>query len=104
MESTLIKKIKRSKNTFVVFASVLVFFGVFYYVFFVPRELESTNQVAQADLQDTSYQEYRDYVSNTNKGVKNLLDGAQLKAINIYSYPAMDLNIPRNENPFAKSF
>jgi len=84
--------------------AVIIFFGAFYYVFFVSQEPESTTQVAQVDLQDSSYQEYKDYVSSTNKGVKNLLDGTQLKGINVYEYPPIDLNLPKNENPFAKSF
>lgn len=103
MESTLIKKIKRSKKIFLVLIAVIIFYAAFYYVFFVPKtfELEDTGT---AEVQDTSYQEYRDYVSNTNKGIKNLLDGEQLKQINVFQYPLIDLNIPRNENPFAKSF
>lgn len=90
---------------FIVFVVVVVFYAAFYYVFFVPKTQVESEEVAQSGVQDTSYQEYKDYVSDTNKGIKNLLDGEQLKQIVVHDeYPAYDLNLPKNENPFAKSF
>jgi hypothetical protein len=70
----------------------------------VPKEYEDTENSAKVEIQDSSYQEYRDYVSDTNKGIKNLLDGEQLRQITINDYPDADLNLPRTDNPFAESF
>lgn len=90
---------------FIVFVAVVVFYAAFYYVFFVPKAQVESEEAAQSQMQDVSYQEYKDYVSDTNKGIKNLLDGEQLRQIVIHDeYPAYDLNLPKNENPFAKSF
>jgi len=106
MESPLAKKIKRFKKSAIVLVAVTLELGAFYYVFFIAKESDTTNVgvVEAIDSQEASYQEYRDYVSNTNKGIKNLLDGAQLKKIEVFDYPDIDLSIPRNDNPFAKSF
>lgn len=84
----------------VVVASV-VFYGVTLYVFFVPKEMDSAAQVSLPE--DASYQEYQDYVSDTNKGIKNLLNGDQLKQITPSDYPSPDLDLPRNPNPFVRS-
>lgn len=95
---------KRSQKIFFMILSLGLFIAVLYYVFFVPKEFEDAEGIMQVEIQDSSYQEYREYVSDTNKGIKNLLDGEQLKQITINDYPDVDLNIPRNSNPFAKSF
>jgi hypothetical protein len=81
-----------------------LFGGIFYYVFFVPKEYEALEEEASAEIQDSTYQEYREYVSDTNKGIRNLLDGEQLEKIIPSNYPNIDLNLPRTDNPFARSF
>lgn len=86
----------------IIFAALAVFAAALYYVFFISKGTEEAVQIEK--VQDTSYQEYQDYISDTNKGIKNLLDGEQLKQIVINEYPAIDLNVPRSENPFVKSF
>ena len=90
----------------VILASLVIFVGTLCYVFFMSGGSEESTEAVQTGTgqEDTSYQEYQDYISNTNKGVKNLLDGEQLKQIVVNEYPAIDLNLPRSENPFAKSF
>ncbi len=84
--------------------SLGLFSAVSYYVFFVPKEYEAIEDNMKVEIQDSSYQEYREYVSDTNKGIKNLLDGEQLEKISPYDYPDIDLNLPKTDNPFAKSF
>ncbi len=81
-----------------------LFLVVLYDVFFVPKEYEYAEGGMKTEFQDSSYQEYKDYVSDTNKGIKNLLDGEQLRQITINDYPDADLNLPRTDNPFVKSF
>ena len=87
----------------VILASLAIFVGALCYVFFLSGGSEEAVQTGIGQ-EDASYQEYQDYISNTNNGVKNLLDGEQLKQIVVNEYPAIDLNLPRSDNPFAKSF
>lgn len=104
MESVSFKKIKKSQKTLIILVALAIFVGAFCYMFFMSGGSEKTTETVQTGQEDASYREYQDYISNTNNGVKNLLNGEQLKQIVVNEYPPIDLNLPRSENPFAKAF
>lgn len=104
----MLKQIKKSKKIFFVIFSIIIFYVILYYILFMPKDTEdSTASLGVVSADDATYQEYRDYVSDTNKGIKNLLEGDQLRQIKPYDYPDFTLDVsevPRADNPFAESF
>jgi predicted PurR-regulated permease PerM len=102
MDEILTKKVQKSRKMLAMLISVAVFGVIVYYVFLLAPSMmsEPTITVTGAD----SYQEYRDYISNTSKGIKNLLDGDQLKGVNLYEYSVNTENLEKNSSPFVRAF
>ncbi|MFA7169520.1 MAG: hypothetical protein WC178_01570 [Candidatus Paceibacterota bacterium] len=103
MKSDFVKEIKKSKKTILVVVSSISFFAILCYILFFLNSAEVTVS-SSATLTDSSYQEYQDYISSTNKGIKNLLEGEQLQDIDFYEYEEINVDVPKNENPFAQLF
>lgn len=108
MEEDIVKKIKRSQKLIAAIASVLLYVVIFYCsIVIMPQSSEKALPPEPAtSAADASYQEYKDYVSDTNKGIKNLLDGQQLRNT-IYNDDIDNTNygtLPRTDNPFGKFF
>lgn len=105
MESELFKRVKKSKKVLVMAVAMLVFCATLFYVFFFAKNTISEAGVPnQSDAVGDSYQEYKNYISDTNKGIKGLLEGEQLKQITLYEYSFENKNFETNNNPFLKSF
>lgn len=85
-------------------ASILVFCASFYYAFFMSGGTIVDGASEGTPAVKDSYQEYKDYVSDKNKGIKSLLEGEQLKEIKLYDLSPVDVRVEPRENPFAKSF
>lgn len=101
MKNNLTKNLKKSEKIVFVFVALLIFFAVFFHIFFFlkTKPIEDSPAIAQ-----DSYQEYRDYISNTNKGVKALLENEQLEKLEFHE---KDLDIgpfEKSDNPFVKYF
>jgi hypothetical protein len=73
----------------------------------MPKSLKSEEEAA-ADANAVSqdiYQEYRDYISDTKKGIKSLLDGKQLQQMELKEYVPSETPLERNTgNIFTKPF
>lgn len=100
----MLKKLKRSKKIIVMLTSVLVFGAAVYYVFFLMTSPNPVDPTAVSASANSSYQEYKDYISNTKNGIKVLLEGEQLGQISIHPLPEEESGSERNTNPFMKSF
>lgn len=103
MENGSMKKAQKSKKPFVMIGAVLAFGAVFYYTFFLAAG-PAAETAATATTFEQTYQEYQDYISDTNKGVKTLLDGEQLKNMDLHEYDIDGSSVERNTNPFVKTF
>lgn len=104
MDSDFVKKLKKSKKTLLVIVSASIFYALLYYILFMSVP-EPTPTPLTAAPTDVSYQEYRDYVSDSNKGVKALLDGDQLTQIKMFEQDPIEVDdVPRAANPFAQLF
>lgn len=100
----MLKKVQRSKKAFIMIVAVLIFCASFYYAFFMPKNISKSATPVEMSVTQDSYQEYKDYVSNANKGIKSLLEGEQLKQMKLYDSSSPDVQAESRENPFAKSF
>lgn len=101
MDSEISKLIRKTTKSFALMASTAVFCGALYYTFFMSAggaETEAT--VEPTDV----YGEYRDFISNSQNGVRNLLDGAQLKAMELKEYGPSENQPGRNPMIFSKPF
>ncbi len=96
-------KLKRFKRTFFGFFAVLIFFIVFYY-FFLSQKASEKDVPNYAALKIDSYQEYKSSISNTQKGIKALIENKQLEQINYYKDLFKNLNLEKKDNPFVKFF
>jgi len=85
---------------FVILSSIM-FFVSFYYIFSKNRYPEKDEQLFSVE---DSYQEYKESVSDTNKGIRSILDDSQLRQINLYEYSLDVRGLEKNENPFVKLF
>jgi hypothetical protein len=101
MKNSLLKNLKKSEKVVFVFVALLAFFAVFCYIFFfIKAKPEEDSPVIVQD----SYQEYRDYISNTNKGVKALLENEQLEKLEFNENNSNIGPFEKNDNPFVKNF
>jgi hypothetical protein len=102
MDEVLTKKVRKTRKMLIMLLSVVVFGAIVYYEFILsPSMLPEQMTVATSG---DSYQEYRDYISNTSKGVKNLLEGEQLKGVNLYEYATNGANLEKNSTPFVRNY
>jgi len=84
-------------------ASVLAFSAIFYYTFFLAAGPAVDTEATATTFEET-YQEYQDYISDTSKGVKTLLDGEQLKKMDLHEYDIDSSKVERNSSPFVRTF
>lgn len=101
MKNSLMKNLKKSEKVVFVSIALIVFFTVLCYIFFfIKSKPEEDSPVITQD----SYQEYRDYISNTNKGVKALLENEQLEKLEFAENDSNTGPFEKNDNPFVKNF
>lgn len=103
MNSDIAKILKKSKKIILVFVIVTIFYAVLVYVLFMQQPDPLVDPQAGI-MTDASYQEYKEDISSTNKGVKALLEGEQLKQIEFYDIKEIEVRISGKENPFGQSF
>ena len=96
-------KLKRFKRALFSFFAVLIFFFAFYYAF-LTQKVSEKDVPNYAALKIDSYQEYKSSISNTQKGIKALIENKQLEQINYYKDLFKDLNLEKKDNPFVKLF
>jgi hypothetical protein len=101
MKNSLLKNLKKSEKAVFVFVALLVFFSVLYYIFFF---IKAKPEGGLSTIAQDSYQEYKDYIGNTNKGVKALLENEQLKALEFNENDSNNGSFEKSDNPFVKNF
>lgn len=101
MKKGLIKNLKKSEKLVFVSVALLLFFVVLFYVFFFSKI--APKEDLPVVTQD-SYQEYKDYIGNTNKGVKALLENEQLEDLKFNENNSNIGDFEKSDNPFVKSF
>ena len=103
MKSDLVKNLKKSKKIILVVAATLTFWAILLYVLFVLQSDQALSPQPAVSV-DTTYQEYKEYISSTNKGIKALLEGEQLERMEFYGKKDINVEVPRKDNPFGQSF
>ena len=105
MERGILKKAGKSKKMLIMVVAVLIFGAALYYAFFLAAAsgtvVDTTAATAAAN---SSFQQYKDYISNTKNGIKVLLEGEQLGEISKHDLPPKQVGSERNANPFMKTF
>lgn len=103
MKNSFAKKIKRFEKVLIVFVALIIFLGFFYYIFLF-LDMKPKQDDGGAVIVTDEYQEYRDSISGTNKGVKALLENKQLNNLEFYESDLDPGALERSSNPFVKSF
>lgn len=98
-----ILKLKRLKRVFSVFVSVILFFGVFYYVFLM-TEIKDEDVEGYEDLKVDSHQKYKNDISSTKSGINNLLKNTQIEKITVFDGFFNTIDYEGKENPFVNFF
>lgn len=98
-----IKEIKSKKELISMFLVVVIFLFVIFFAFWGSglREQDIPNY---SELVKDSSSEYKTYINNTNKNIRNLADSDQFKKIKYYKNLIEEKKFKRRENPFAKTF
>lgn len=104
MERGILKKAEKSKKMLIMVVAVLVFGAALYYAFFLATASGTVDTTAATAAANSSFQQYKEYISNTKNGIKVLLEGEQLGDISQHDLPEAQIGNERNTNPFMKTF